>query len=148
GDAGMKARLRVSVRAALVLVALCVIPMLLVRLVLDARTRARRLGCINNLKQIGLALHNYHLVFDYFPPAYLADASGKPIHSWRILILPYMESSSLYNNYNLSQPWNSPSNLKASNTRPNTIYVCPNHREPPSPFTSYVALVGPGMAFP
>jgi prepilin-type processing-associated H-X9-DG protein len=144
----MKPRVHFSVRAALVLVALCVIPVLIVRLVMDARTEARRLSCVNNLRQIGEALHNYYQSYDCFPPAYAADASGKPMHSWRILIIPFMDTSSLYYNYNLSQPWDSPSNLAASNRWPNYIYVCPNHRDPPSPFTSYVALVGPGTAFP
>src|SRR4051794_16491927 len=108
----MKAPLRFSVRAALALVALCGIPLLLVRLVLDARSEARRLSCVNNLRQIGEALQNYHQSYDCFPPAFLVDPSGKPMHSWRILIIPFMDTSALYYNYNLSQPWNSPSNLK------------------------------------
>jgi hypothetical protein len=51
----------------------------------------RRPICVNHLKQIGLALHNYYSVYGVFPPAYVADESGKPMHSWRVLILPFLE---------------------------------------------------------
>ena len=45
--------------------------------------------CVNNLKQIALALHNYEEVYKVLPPAYTVDAQGRPLHSWRTLILPY-----------------------------------------------------------
>lgn len=57
----------------------------------NVRPAAYRSQCKNNLKQIGLALHNYHDEYQAFPPAYTVDADGKPLHSWRTLILPYME---------------------------------------------------------
>src|SRR5262245_3382414 len=56
-----------------------------------AREPARRMQCLNNLKQIALALHNYDATYGSLPPAYIADASGKPMHSWRVLILPFLE---------------------------------------------------------
>src|SRR5262245_2481223 len=46
--------------------------------------------CGINLKQIGLALEQYRDTYRYFPPAYVADANGRPMHSWRVLILPYL----------------------------------------------------------
>ena len=55
----------------------------------------------NNLKQIALAMHNYHDVHRTFPPAYQADASGKPLLSWRVLILPYLEQDALYREFHL-----------------------------------------------
>src|SRR5690606_17767117 len=72
---------------------------LLLPAVQSARETARRVQCANNLKQIGLAMHNYMDVNGAFPPAYLADSDGKPMHSWRVLILPYMEHRSLYDRY-------------------------------------------------
>jgi hypothetical protein len=50
---------------------------------------SKRSICGNNLKQIGLALHNYHRDHGTFPPAYVPDNNGQPSHSWRVLILTY-----------------------------------------------------------
>jgi Protein of unknown function (DUF1559) len=60
---------------------------------------ARRAQCRNNLKQIALALHDYHQQYGVLPPAYVADASGRPMHSWRVLLLPFLEQQSLYDQY-------------------------------------------------
>ncbi|MBC8288680.1 MAG: DUF1559 domain-containing protein, partial [Planctomycetes bacterium] len=54
------------------------------------REASRRSQCKNNLKQIGIALHNYHEDHGAFPPAYTMDANGQPLHSWRTLILLYL----------------------------------------------------------
>jgi hypothetical protein len=76
----------------------------------SARGAAYRSHCSSNLKQIALALHNYHDTFGAFPPAYVADESGKPMHSWRVLILPFLESSPLYDKYRFDEPWDGPNN--------------------------------------
>ncbi|APZ94979.1 DUF1559 domain-containing protein [Fuerstiella marisgermanici] len=68
----------------------------------------RRLQCKNNLKQIGLALHNYHDVYEAFPPAFTVNSDGHPLHSWRTLILPFMEQQALYDSIDLSKPWSDP----------------------------------------
>ena len=67
-----------------------------------AREPARRSQCKNNLKQIWLALHNYHDEYQAFPPAYTVDAEGQPLHSWRTLILPYMDQKPLYDKLDLT----------------------------------------------
>src|SRR5207248_11120546 len=64
------------------------LPALMLPAVQQAREAARRTQCSNNLRQIGLALHNYAQVYGSFPPAFVADEEGKPMHSWRVLILP------------------------------------------------------------
>jgi hypothetical protein len=64
---------------------------LLLPAVRSARGPARRAQCGNNLKQIALALLTYETVYHALPPAYTVDADGKPLHSWRTLILPYLE---------------------------------------------------------
>ena len=74
---------------------------------------ARRAQCVNNLKQIALALFNYESAYNALPPAYTVDAEGKPLHSWRTLILPYLEKQSLYDSIDLSKPWNDPANAEA-----------------------------------
>ena len=61
-------------------------------------------------KQLACALHSYHEVFGTFPPAYTTDANGKPLHSWRVLLLPYLEQHRLYEEIRLDEPWDSPHN--------------------------------------
>ena len=74
------------------------------------RPAARRAQCTNNLKQIGLALHEYVQEYDALPPAFTVDAQGRPLHSWRTLILPFLEQEALYKTIDLSKPWNDPAN--------------------------------------
>ena len=91
----------------------------------QAREAAQRSTCKNNLKQIGLALHNYHDRYQSFPPAFVADENGKPMHSWRVLLLPYLDQADLYARYNFNEPWNGPNNLKLGDEIPE-VYGCPN----------------------
>lgn len=121
---------------------------LLLPAVSGAREAARRTACKNNLKQIGLALHNYHEVYGSFPPAYIADKDGKPMHSWRVLILPYLGQSYLYDIYDFSKPWDSPENRNVLNMMPD-VYRCPSDvkQGAPSTTTSYAASFGPHCVF-
>jgi prepilin-type processing-associated H-X9-DG protein len=119
----------------------------LARAVWAAREAARRAQCACNYCQILLALNNYHDTWNAFPPAYVADASGKPMHSWRVLILPFVEQSNLYAQYDLSEPWNGPHNIKLQGSMP-TIFACPSRFSDPTNLTSYVAITGPGTLFP
>jgi prepilin-type processing-associated H-X9-DG protein len=119
---------------------------LLARAVGEAREEARRAQCVCNLKLIGLALHNYHSVYGCFPPAYVVGPDGKPWHSWRVLVWPFIESNPLCSRYNFNEPWDGPNNRTLIGT--NYVYSCPTHRSTPSPFTNYVAVVGPGTVFP
>ena len=59
----------------------------------QVRQDARRNACKDNLRQIGLALSAYHEEYGSFPPAYIVDAAGRRMHSWRVLILPYLGQS-------------------------------------------------------
>lgn len=77
----------------------------------SVREAARRVSCLNNLRHIELALHNYHNAHGCFPPAYIVDESGRPMHSWRVL-LPYLEQEALYDQYDFSEPWDGPNNRK------------------------------------
>lgn len=110
----------------------------------SCREAARRVQCRNKLKQIGLALHNYHEIFGCFPPAYTVDAQGKPMHSWRALILPYTEYAQDEDTYDFSQPWDSPDNLAFANKSTAYImYTCPSEFDQEKHNTNYVMLVGP-----
>ena len=109
---------------------------------------ATRLQCTSNLKQIGIALYNYHEVQGCFPPAYVADAAGKPLYSWRVLILPYMDQQGLYQAFRLDEPWDSPSNRALLSRMPRT-FGCPwNRNRHEEGRTDYLAISGPGTAFP
>jgi len=101
----------------------------------------KRTQCKNNLKQIGLALHNYADVYGAFPPAYTVDVGGTPLHSWRTLILPFLEQQQLYDSIDLSKPWDDPVIRKVGETRI-LAYQCPSSDAVDS-HTSYVAIVGP-----
>ncbi len=118
---------------------------LLLPAVQAAREAARRTQCSNNLKQIGLALHIYHDRYGAFPPAYIPDANGKPMHSWRVLILPFVEQQALYEQYNFDEPWDGPNNsLLADVAIP--VYQCPSSPAGQAT-TSYLAISGPGTVF-
>lgn len=115
----------------------------------SAREAARRAACLNNLKQISLGLQNYYSAHGHFPPAYVADADGRPMHSWRVLILPYMEWKSLYDAYDFDEPWNGPNNRKLAGSMPNE-YCCPSSEDSQYELgmTNYVAVVGPKTVWP
>lgn len=106
-----------------------------------APNAGRRTQCKNHLKQIGLALFNYHDVYGTFPPAYTVDADGKPLHSWRTLILPWLDQAPLYNQINLSKPWDDPANTAAFQT-PLDAFSCPSAASPKGQ-SSYLAVVTP-----
>ncbi|WP_373650628.1 DUF1559 domain-containing protein [Schlesneria sp. DSM 10557] len=106
------------------------------------REPARRTQCKNNLKAIGLALHNYHDKYNSFPPAYTVDKDGNPLHSWRTLLLPYLDRQALYDKIDLSKPWNDPVNAEAYKTAAG-CYVCPSATVEKATSATYLALVAP-----
>jgi prepilin-type processing-associated H-X9-DG protein len=120
----------------------------------SAGPAARRSQCKNNLKQIGIALYNYHEKFGSLPPAYIADQNGRPLHSWRVLLLPFLDQAPLYAQYRFDEPWDGPNNSKLADSI-HSIYCCPSddhgdldHKLGRSTMTSYVAVVGADTAWP
>jgi hypothetical protein len=119
---------------------------LLLPAVQAAREAARRSQSQNNLRQIGIALHNYHDTYSFFPPAVVTDADGKPLYSGRVLLLPYLEQGPLYEQFDLTKPWDSPENLALSQ-QPLAVF-----RDPSSPGgvpgqTDYLFVTGQGTVF-
>ncbi|MBX3420827.1 MAG: DUF1559 domain-containing protein [Pirellulaceae bacterium] len=102
----------------------------------------RRLSCANNLKQIGIALHNYVSIHGEFPPAYSVDENGRPLHSWRTLILPYMEQNSVYTQIDLSKPWDDPVNQRFHSLQI-SAYSCPTTQIGQRGLTCYQVVVHP-----
>jgi hypothetical protein len=107
----------------------------------SAREAGRRVTCMNNLHQISLAVLTYEAQYHCFPPAYIPDKNGKPMHSWRVLMLPYLQRKDLYNLYNFNEPWDGPNNRKLLAHRPR-IFACPSDNKASATTTSYVAVVG------
>ena len=107
----------------------------------------RRGTCMNNLKNIALALRCYEQKHGCFPPAYIADENGRPMHSWRVLILPDIERNDIYDMYDFSEPWDGPNNRKLAEVQLG-FFSCPSDGQAPYTDTSYVAVVGPGTTWP
>lgn len=129
----------------------CVIAAMAVALILPAiqnggggRSRSQ---CRNNLKQIGLALHNYHDRVKCFPPAYIVGRDGKRWHSWRVMLLPYLDYKDLYKKYRFDEPWDGPNNRKLWNQCPPVFRCNQIHTADPSS-TNYVAVVGQRTMWP
>jgi Protein of unknown function (DUF1559) len=100
----------------------------------------------DRLKEIGLALHEYEQQHGELPPAVVTDNTGKPLYSWRVLLLPYLEQGHLFAQFNLNQPWNSPANSPLAAEAPK-CYRLPLCVQDPPGLTHYQVLVGPGTAF-
>lgn len=109
--------------------------------------RSHRAACCNNLRQLALALLNYHETYGAFPPAYVASKQGRPMHSWRVLILPYINQRGLYERYRFDEPWNGPHNRQLVKECP-ALFRCPADQSAPPGRTNYVAVVGPDTAWP
>jgi len=118
---------------------------LLLPAVQAAREAARRAQCTNNLKQIGLAMFNYEAANGCFPPAATYDADGKPLLSWRVLILPYLEQAALYNQFHLDEAWDSPNNKPLGDRLPD-VFRCPSVVMPKG-LTTYEVIVDPSSLF-
>jgi len=91
---------------------------LLLPAVQGARDAAQRSEDMNSLKMIGLAMHNYHEVYGRFPARANYDADGRPLLSWRVHLLPFLEQNSLYEQFHLNEPWDSEHNLPLAEQMP------------------------------
>ena len=106
----------------------------------SAREAARRAQSMNNLKQIALAMHNYHDTFRKFPAAYNVDKNGKPLLSWRVHILPFIEQQALYEQFKLDEPWDSEHNRPLADMMPE-VYRDPSSTLNPQELrTNYLAI--------
>jgi hypothetical protein len=101
---------------------------------------------LNNLKQIALSMHNYHDTYNALPPAAVCDKKGNPQLSWRVLILPFIEESNLYQEFKLDEPWDSAHNKKLLAKMPK-IYAIPGKTKEGGTDTYYRVFVGKGAAF-
>jgi hypothetical protein len=95
GEAGGLRLLRLRFSVRWVLTATAVAAVIVRFVILPMHRAAQEVVCQANLRTIGLALRNYHGAYGCFPPAYTTDARGTPMHSWRVLILPFAGEDAL-----------------------------------------------------
>jgi hypothetical protein len=129
---------------------------ILVPAVQKVREAAARITSSNNLKQIGLAMHNYNDTFGYipagnckaqFPAGPMTSNYGNKGLSWRVALLPFLGENLLYQQFHLDEPWDSPHN-KTLLTRIPKVYQHPaDPVKTAAGFTYYRVFVGPGTAF-
>jgi len=113
-----------------------------------ARQSAQKTQSANNMKLIATAMQSYEADHGCFPPAYVADENGKPMHSWRVLLLPYLGHDHVYDRYDFNQPWDSPQNINLRFMMP-PEYACPADPDARSKYeTSYMVIVGDKTMFP
>ena len=111
-----------------------------------ARAAARRAASSNHLKQLALGFHNFHDTYNAFPPAAVIGPDGKPWHSWRVLLLPFLGEMELSKQYDFSQPWDSPKNLAVAEKMP-AVFRDPAREGPPDTLTDYAAISGETAIF-
>jgi len=97
-----------------------------------------------NMRQVALAILHYEREHGRVPPAVVRDAEGRPLYSWRVLVLPYLDAQDLYDEFHLDEPWDSPHNHQFLDRMPN-IFKSPG--DPRSRLTHIAAFVGPGTMF-
>jgi hypothetical protein len=110
-----------------------------------ARESSMRAHSMNNLKQIALAIMNYCSAYQHFPSPASRGKDGKPLLSWRVAMLPFMEQNRLFKQFHLDEPWDSPHNKALIEKMP------PEFRSPRSKaakgLTNYVVPVGDGALY-
>jgi len=102
----------------------------------------------NNLKQVAIAVHNFHHTYNQFPigeSPIIKYRDGQPLLSWRVHLLPFVEGDGLYKQFNLDQPWDSPDNLKLLDQIPK-VYQNLDYKGLGS-HTTVLAINGPGAVF-
>lgn len=108
------------------------------------RNAASRAYAQNNMKQLALAMHNYHDTHGHMP-ASLPTKDGKPGLSWRVALLPFLDQGPLYNQFKLDEPWDSPNNIKLLDQMPR-LFVNQRMAHPMN-HTCYRVFVGGGAMF-
>lgn len=115
----------------------------------DPSIKAVRLRAINtdNLRNIGIAMHTFHDAYKILPPQAICDKkTGKPLLSWRVAILPYIEQEPLYRQFKLEEPWDSAHNIKLLDQMPAT-YAAPLGEGKQKGSTFFQVFTGPGAMF-
>lgn len=100
---------------------------------------------LNNMRQLGLAMHNHNDAFQKLPDN-IKDSDGKPLLSWRVQILPFIEEDALYKQFKFDEPWDSPHNMKLLDKMPKVFLM---QERPSAPATTFfqVLTTPPNVAY-
>ncbi len=139
---------RSTVRALIAVALAASVAVWLARTVTRLREEARSAQCVCHLAQLALAVQNYESRYGSLPPAAITDVNGKPLLSWRVAILPFIEEEALYRQIKLDEPWDGPNNRRLNALCPSN-FRCPGHFDRTGEgYTNYLAVVGPRTLFP
>jgi hypothetical protein len=118
----------------------------LTQAVQEIKESSDRIRSANNLKEIGLAMHNFHDSYGSFPANAIYDKAGKPLLSWRVAILPFIEEDKLYKEFHLDEPWDSEHNKKLLEKMPK-VFAPVRGKTKEKYSTFYQGFFGPGAFF-
>ena len=113
----------------------------------EFRTRVVEAHHKAHFKRISIALKSYHDTYGSFPPAYTLGKNSEKLHSWRSLLLPFLDQHELYSKIRFDEPWNSPHNMPLSQ-QPLDLFACPKESKAQVGQSNYFAIVGPATMWP
>jgi hypothetical protein len=113
----------------------------------NLKQRRDTIACLGNLQQIANALNAYAADYGTYPPPVVYDAAGKPMHSWRVLILGYLGHNALFAQYNFDQPWDSQENILLLTNCPSE-YISPAAGATAVSESNYMLITGNRTVFP
>ena len=122
------------------LIGVAVIALLLLPQTGKARYGQSLNRCYRQMHRLSAGILAYQEENGHFPPPFISDAAGTPIHSWRVLILPYIGEKELYEQYRFDEPWDSPHNSQLASRMP-SVYRCPDSGAQDH-YTIYLAVTG------
>ncbi len=124
--------------------------LLLYPAVVEVRTPSRSAWSKNNAKYLLLAMLNYEATNGHLPPRYVADDEGRPLYSWRVLLLPHLDCDAIYKKLHLDKPWDGPHNRPLLDNVDSTLFESPRVSRPArnDGTTDYVAVVGDRTVWP
>jgi type II secretory pathway pseudopilin PulG len=111
-----------------------------------SREAARRATSMDKMGKIAKAIHLYAQAHKAFPPAFHADKQGRPLLSWRVLILPYLGEDRLYEQFHLDEPWDSEHNKPLIAKMP-AVYRSPGSNVSGAGKTNYLTVRGKDTLF-
>ncbi len=132
----------------LFLIAIVAFPVgaLLIQGIMQYREATARQMTKERLKQIELALHQYHETYHTFPPAFVQGPDGRMWHSWRTLLLPYLGEAELAAKYRFDEPWDGPHNRELAVQCPE-VFQSPHWGTEPGR-TNFYGVIGRRTAWP